>query len=141
MKAHIGTDSRNGVVHSVEITTAKVSDKVMLPSLLHGEEYAVFGDKGYYCEKDKKYARDAEVFWGVLEKRKPKRRLSSKQKRKNKLLSSIRSKVEYPFRIIKNLWGHKRTRYRGLEKNSHHWHMLFALTNLYLVRKKLLLQN
>lgn len=141
MKAHIGTDSRNGIVHSVEITTAKVSDKIMLPSLLHGEESAVFGDKGYYCEKDKKYARDAEVFWGVLEKRKPKRKLSSKQKRKNKLLSSIRSKVEYPFRIIKNLWGHKRTRYRGLERNSCHWNMLFALTNLYLVRKKLLLQH
>ena len=49
----------------------------MLPSLLHGEESAVFGDKGYYFKKDKKYARDAEVFWGVLEKRKPKRKVSS----------------------------------------------------------------
>lgn len=138
MKVHTGNDAKSGLIHSLEITTAKTPDNKMLPLLLHGKEEAVFGDKGYYCEKDKKYARDAEVFWGILDKRKPKKKLSFKQKKRNRKLSSVRSKVEFPFQIIKRLWGHRKNRYRGLEKNKCHWHMLTALANLYLVRKKLL---
>ena len=138
MKVHTGNDAKSGLIHSIEITTAKTSDHKMLPYLLHGQEEAIFGDKGYYCEKDKKYAREAEVFWGVLDRRKPKRKLSSKQEKRNRRLSSVRSKVEFPFRVIKRLWGHRKTRYRGLWKNRSHWHMLAALSNLYLTRKKLL---
>lgn len=138
MKAHIGGDAKSGLVHSLEITTAKRSDYGEMVNLLHGEEEAVFGDKGYFCEKDKHYARDADVFWGILDKRKPHKNLSNKQKKRNRHLASVRSKIEFPFQIIKRLWGHKRTRYKGLKKNRSHWQMLVALSNLYMVRKKLL---
>ena len=46
-KAHIGVDSKEGVVHSVCSTAASVSDVHMLPYLLHGEEKKVWGDGGY----------------------------------------------------------------------------------------------
>ena len=138
MKAHIGVDVQNGLVHSCEFTSASIHDRDCLPSLLHGKEEAVFGDKGYYCEKDKRYARDAEVFWGVLDKRKRNKNLSNKQKKKNKKLSSVRSKVEHPFCVIKHLWGYSKTRYKGIKKNALQLLMLFTLSNLYKTRRKLL---
>ena len=47
MKAHIGVDSKEGIVHSVCSTAASVSDMHMLPELLHGGEKEVWGDAGY----------------------------------------------------------------------------------------------
>lgn len=138
MKAHIGVDVKSGLVHSVEFSSASIHDRVFFPSLLHGKEEAVFGDKGYYSEKDKYYARDADVFWGVLDKGKRGHSLSKKQKKRNKKLSSIRAKVEHPFQIIKHLWGYSKTRYRGIEKNASQLSIMFALANLFKIRKKLL---
>lgn len=138
MKAHIGVDAQNGLVHSCEFTSASVHDRDCLPSLLHGKEEAIFGDKGYACEKDKVYARDAEVFWGILDKGKRNKGLSNKQKHRNKKLSSVRAKVEHPFCIVKHLWGYSKTRYRGIQKNASQLLMLFTLSNLYKTRRKLL---
>jgi IS5 family transposase len=46
-KAHIGVDSKSGIVHSVCTSAASVADKHMLPDLLHGAEKKVWGDAGY----------------------------------------------------------------------------------------------
>ena len=46
-KAHIGVDSKSGIIHSVCTSAASVSDVHMLPDLLHGEEKKVWGDAGY----------------------------------------------------------------------------------------------
>ena len=137
LKMHTGVDVNTGIIHSLEVSTAKVHDKQMMALLLHGEEKAVFGDKGYASEKDKFYARDAGVYWGILDKCYRNRQLSNKQQKRNKKLASIRSKVEFPFLIIKRLWGHKKVRYRGLAKNLCQWQMLTALSNLYQMRKRL----
>ena len=47
LKAHIGVDSKEGVIHSVCTSAASVADVPMLPDLLHGEERKVWGDGGY----------------------------------------------------------------------------------------------
>lgn len=141
MKAHIGVDSRSGLIHSCEITTANTADNSMWSDLLHGEEKAVFGDKGYVSKIDKYYARDAGIFWGVLDRGSKNRSLSNKQKKRNHKLSKIRSKVEHPFRVVKSLWGHCKTRYRGLTKNRHQFYMLFGLSNIYMARKHLLQES
>lgn len=138
MKVHIGVDAQSGLVHSCEVTTAKTSDREKMYDLLHGKEQAVFGDKGYVSDTDKALARDCGVYWGVLDKRKPKRSLSSKQKKRNRLLSSVRAKVEHPFHTIKHLWGHRKTRYQGLKKNAEQFMVLLGLSNLYRARKRLL---
>ena len=53
--------------------------------------------------------------------------------------ASIRAKVEHPFRVIKCQFGFIKARYRGMKKNGSQLNMLFALSNLFQARRKLLL--
>lgn len=138
MKAHIGVDAQGGLVHSIETTTASVHDKDKLHDLMHGEEKAIFGDKGYVGQKEKKAARALNIYWGILDKGSRNRPLSSSQKKLNIKKSSIRSKVEHPFQIVKCQWKYTKVRYKGIFKNSMQLHTLFALSNLFRVRKKLM---
>ena len=55
-----------------------------------------------------------------------------------KLKASIRAKVEHPFRVIKRQFGFVKVRYRGLKKNTAQIVTLFALSNLWMVRSKLM---
>ena len=56
----------------------------------------------------------------------------------NRIIAQVRAKVEHPFRVIKRPFGHLKTRYRGLAKNRAHLFTLFALGNLFLVRRRLM---
>lgn len=138
MKAHIGVDSKEGLVHSMGTSTAKVHDKQEMENLLHGEEKAIFGDKGYYDDEEKRKARVKGIFWGVLDRGRRNHALSSAQHKWNKKMSSIRSKVEHPFQVIKCQWGYVKARYRGIKKNAGQLYMLFGLYNLFRVRRVLL---
>lgn len=138
MKLHCGVDADSGLIHHAEITTAKTHDKTMMAELFYGEEKRKFGDKGYYSEADKREARANEIFWGILDKGKRGHKLSNSQKKRNKKLATVRAKVEHPFRVIKDLWFHRKVRYKGLSKNAGQMFMLCALANLFMVRKKLL---
>jgi IS5 family transposase len=138
MKAHIGTDTDTGVIHSLETTTAKIHDKDKFEDLMHGSEKAKFGDKGYYDEELKRQARKAGIYWGILDKGKRNNPLSASQKKSNRKLSSIRSKVEFPFNVIKCQWHYTKVKYKGLVKNTLNLFTLFSLTNLYMMRKRLI---
>ena len=47
-----------------------------------------------------------------------------------KLKASIRAKVGHPFHIVKNIFKHKKTRYKGISKNDAQLNVLFALRAL-----------
>lgn len=138
MKAHIGSDAKSGIVHHLETTAAKINDRVPFQRLLHGEERALFGDKGYYKQEDKKIARANGIFWGISDRGTRNHPLSSSQRKRNRKFSSVRSKVEHPFRVLKCQWGFTKVRYKGLFKNTMQLFALFSLANLYRVRKTLL---
>ena len=53
--------------------------------------------------------------------------------------STVRSKVEHVFGVVKRLFRMRRTRYRGLRKQQAKFNITFALANLYLADKKNLL--
>jgi len=138
MKAHIGVDAQSGLIHSCIITTAKAADVDLTAELLHWSERAIFGDKGYVSRDNKEWARKNGVFWGVPDRASKVRSLTKSQKKRNRKLASVRAKVEHPFRIIKDLWGHRKTRYKGLQKNMSKMNMLCGLSNLYMARKVLM---
>ena len=58
-------------------------------------------------------------------------------KRIERLKSTLRAHVEHPFRVIKQQFGYRKVRYKGLAKNTNQLHVLFALSNLYLCRRRL----
>lgn len=138
MKAHIGVDAKSGLVHSVQATTASVHDATVMENLLHGEEDAVIGDSAYGNMTLKAQCRQAGLVYLIPDKGARHVELSPKQKHANRQKSRVRGKVEFPFRIIKQLWGHTKVRYRGLRKNASRLHFLFALSNLFQVRRALL---
>jgi IS5 family transposase len=138
MKVHVGADIHTGVVHTVSVTPANASDIGQLPNLLREDDRIVIGDAGYVIDTYKRAARKAGVVWGVALKARPKRRLGSAQKRRNRKMSSIRSRVEHLFRVMKRQFGYTKTRYRGLAKNAAQVFTLIGLTNLYLKRHALM---
>ena len=139
MKAHTGTDMESGLVHTLKATTASEHDIEEFENLLHGEEEIVGGDKGYASDEKKKNFRGKGIQCIVLNKARRNHKLSSRQKKNNKKYSSLRAIVEHPFNVVKNLWGHRRVRYRGLKKNLVQFFSLFTLANLYKVRYQLMI--
>lgn len=137
MKAHIGTDPDNRVVHTVVATTASVHDSTVMDDLMHGEEQAVYGDKAYASEQKKQDLECRGIKWCVSKKAGRGQTLSKKDRERNRKMSKTRARVEHPFHVIKCLWGYRKVRYRGIDKNATQIFTLFALANLYLVRKKL----
>jgi IS5 family transposase len=141
MKAHIGVDAQSGLVHTMRCTSGNVSDVVEANSLLHGDETTVFADAGYQGAHKRPDAR-AGVTWHVAMR--PGKRAALDMTRKldriidkiERLKASARAKVEHPFRVIKRQFGHVKVRYRGLMKNTAQLQTLFALANLWMVRKK-----
>jgi IS5 family transposase len=137
LKAHIGVDAKEGTVHSVVTTAANVADSRVLPELLHGEERKVWGDGGYQGQTEaiKEAAPKAQDM--TCKRMRYKNRVDELQRAKNRNKSSVRAKVEHPFRILKRIFGFDKVRYRGLAKNHHRLCACFALVNLYLHRKRL----
>jgi IS5 family transposase len=137
-KGHIGVQSSgHPIVHNISFSTAKDHDKVHIKKLFHGQERAIFGDSAYGAMDEKRGARHEGLFYGIADKGARSHPLSKSQKKRNRKCSSIRAKVEHPFRIIKDLWGHAKMRYKGLSKNENRFVTLCALSNLYFCRKDL----
>ncbi len=141
MKAHIGVDAESGLVHTVRGTAGNVADVVEANSLLHGQEKLALGDAGYQGV-DKRPDANPEVQWHVAMRPGKRKKLDKTQlldRMKDdfeRTKASIRAKVEHPFRVLKQQFGHVKVRYRGLAKNTAQLHTLFALSNLWMARGK-----
>jgi transposase, IS5 family len=140
-KAHIGVDSKETVVHSVITTAASVADKHMLPDLLHGKEKKVWGDAGYQGQTEAIHEAAPDAQDMTNRRTKFKNYVDEEGKRKNRTKSRVRAKVEWPFRILKRVFGFIKVRYRGLKKNHEWLCAAFALVNLYQHRNRLVPQG
>ncbi len=143
MKCHIGVDIESGLVHTVRGTSGAINDVVEANSLVRPSDREVYADAGYQGAGKRPDAR-AGVKWNIamrpgmrrtLDPTKPMEALTEQLE---KVKAGIRARVEHPFRVVKRQFGHVKVRYRGLSKNTAQLHTLFALANLWLVRRKLL---
>ena len=141
MKAHIGVDAESGLVHTVVGTAANEADITQTEHLLHGDEKEVFLDAGYVGAEKRDALKERDINWQIAMKRGklkavPEETLVGQLLRKlESVKASIRSKVEHPFHIVKNLFHYKKVRYKGLEKNTAQLHTLFALANLMIAKR------
>lgn len=143
MKCHIGVDIESGLVHTVRGTSGAVNDVIEANSLVRASDREVYADAGYHGAGKRPDAR-SDVAWHIamrpgkrrqLDPAKPIEALTEQLER---VKAGIRARVEHPFRVLKRQFGHVKVRYRGLAKNTAQLHTLFALANLWLVRRKLL---
>ncbi len=143
MKAHIGVDADSGLVHTVRGTSGHVNDVVEGNSLLHGQETEAWADAGYQGAHKRPDAAKG-VRWNVAMrpgKRKlldPDCEVGAWTEQLEVIKARIRAKVEHPFRVIKRQFGHVKVRYRGLAKNTAQLHTLFALSNIWMARRRLM---
>ncbi|PSS58916.1 IS5 family transposase [Pseudomonas sp. BBP2017] len=144
MKAHIGADAESGLVHHAHGTAANVADVTEVAHLLHCAENVVCADAGYTGVEKRPKHEGRPVIWQIAARRSTYKHLGKrsalyKAKRKiEKAKAQARAKVEHPFRVIKRQFGYVKTRFRGLAKNTAQLTTLFALSNLWMVRRQLL---
>ena len=142
MKAHIGVDAESGITHSLVTTPANTADVTQAHALLHGDETVVFGDAGYQGVEKREENQGTGVEWEVAlrpGKRKalPKTSIGRLKDKIEQLKASVRARVEHPFHIVKNIFGLKKVRYKGLAKNTAQLYTLFGLANLLIAKRKL----
>jgi IS5 family transposase len=143
MKAHIGVDATSGLVHTVIGTAANVADVTVTGQLLHGEEKTVHADAGYTGAEKREELRDLSVHWQIAAKRGkikvlPEGEVKTLALHVEFLKAQVRARVEHPFHVVKNLFRHRKVRYRGMLKNTAQLLTLFALANLVIAKRHLL---
>jgi len=137
MKAHIGADRDSKLVHTVVVTAANVADITQTSELLHGQEQQVHADAGYTgVEKRAEIvALERKIDWQIARKRGQIKAMAEGAEKETlkaveKAKASVRAFVEHPFHILKNIFRHRKVRYRGLAKNGHQLYTLFGLANV-----------
>ena len=146
-KVHIGVDKDSGLAHTVEVTGANVHDVTMVPKLLTGTEETVYGDSGYLGAEKREDAVIKNLAGKKIKYKTNRRPSQSKNKsvrsqaqikRREHEKSSVRAKVEHVFGVVKGQFRYRKTRYRGLRKQTTKLNILFALANLILADRRCL---
>jgi IS5 family transposase len=140
MKAHIAVDAEPGLVHTVTATVANEADVEQVADLLHGKEEQVWADSGY---RGAQARVERGVQWHIAGRpsdmaKLPEGRAKARARKNEYEKAGVRAKVEHPFRVIKRQFGLVKVRFKGLAKNTAHVITLFALSNLWMARKKLM---
>jgi IS5 family transposase len=138
MKAHVGVDSKTKLIHTALVTAAHVADATVLPELLHGEETRVWGDQAYRGQTEVIQQCAPRAQDCTHRRYRYKDHIDEVERAKNRTKSTVRSKVEHVFGVMKLKFGFVKVRYRGLAKNANRLFATCALVNLFLVRKRLL---
>ena len=143
MKAHTGVGADSGLVHTARGSSGNVADITEANSLPHGQEQMVFAGAGYRgIEKRPDTSSNAK--WHVARGLSKRRALNKENAadalldKAEKLKAGVRAKVEHPCQMIKRQFGHVKVRYRGLKKSTAQLLTLFALSNLWMGRSKLM---
>ena len=138
MKCHIGVDAGSGYVHTITATSANVHDITETHNLLREDDEVVYGDSGYIgIQKRPEIAENdhfKDIDFRITRRTKSLPKVSDNaidwERYIDNRKSSVRSKVEHAFHIIKNRFGFTKVRYRGIAKNLHKLNMLLASANL-----------
>jgi transposase, IS5 family len=145
MKAHIDVDAASGLVHTVIGTAVNVNDVTQGHGLVHGNWRIVFADAGNQGATKRPEATGVD--WQVAMRPCKRRALDmsspwgSLLDKAEQMKASVRAKVEHPFRVIKCQFGFTKVRYKGLAKNTAQLMTLFALSNLWMARRQLIVDG
>ena len=129
MKAHLGADRDSKLGHPVVVPAATVADLPKTAQRLPGAEPQVYADAGNpgVAKRTEVVALERPIDWQIARKRSQIKALAEGAE---KVKASVRVCVEHPFHLRKNIFRHRKVRYRGLAKNGHQRHTLFGLATV-----------
>ena len=142
-KMHAGVDAGSGLVHTIKVTAANVHDSEVAHELIREDDEVVYGDAAY-CALPKHPEIKNDKHLSTVEfrtnKQKPYRKNAWREGEGTRWLRSmeyqkscVRCKVEYVFHVVKDIFGFRKTRYKGLKKLEAKAYMLFGSANLYML--------
>lgn len=129
-KGHIGVDSGSKLIRKQCFTSAGPHDSTVKDQLWSGDEKFVSGDSAYSNQKEKRAFRKLGIYYGILDKGTRKRKLSNRQRARNRQKSSVRSAVEHPFAYIKKKLGYVCCRAKKMNRNALAFTMNCVVYNL-----------
>lgn len=129
-KGHIAIDEDSEVIKTLEFTNASLHDSSTFEQLIDYSEQAVFADKGYANKSRRKKLEALGIFDGILAKGYRNRPLSKSDKKFNKILSSVRNRVERPFAFMKQVLQYSRCSYYDLRRNKFEFVMCAFVYNI-----------
>ena len=143
MKCNIGVDAGSGLVHSITATSANVHDITEAHKLIRSDDEVVYGDSGYLgIEKREEIKNDehlANIEYRINRSPKSLPQVSDNTIDWERYIeyrkSAVRCKVEHAFKIIKDTFGFRKVRYKGIAKNLTKLNVLFACANLLMVKR------
>ncbi|HOI60404.1 MAG TPA: IS5 family transposase [Candidatus Pacearchaeota archaeon] len=116
-KGHIAIDEESEIIKTVEFTKASLHDSNAFEQLVDYTEEAIFADKAYANKNRRKKLEKNNIFDGILAKGYRNKTLSKAEIRFNRLLSTVRNKVERPFAYMKRILNYQRCSYYDLNRN------------------------
>jgi transposase, IS5 family len=129
-KVHIATDEGSGLIREAILTGADLHDSLLGPSLVQGDEAAVYADKAYGSKAFRQALTEAGIKDGVMHKAHRQKPLKKWQIWLNKAITPIRSAVERAFAVMKRHYGYRQVRYLGLARNQCHLSLMATAINL-----------
>ena len=142
-KLHVGVDAGSGLIHTVKVTSANVHDATVAHELLREDDEVMYGDAAYCSVENHPEVKNDEHLSKIefrTNKQKPYRKNAWVEGEGTRWLrymeyqkSRVRCKVEFAFHIVKDIFGFRKTRYKGLKKLEAKAYMLFASANFYMI--------
>lgn len=129
-KGHIAIDEDSEVIKTLEFTKASFHDSNAFDRLVDYSEEAIFADKGYANNARRNKLSRRNIFDGILSKGYRNKPLSRTEIRVNKLLSTVRNKVERPFAYMKRILNYHRCSYYDLKRNRFEFIMAALVFNI-----------
>ncbi len=109
MKMHIGVDKATGIIHTVITTPANVQDVTKADELRRPDDWDVLVDSGYLGMEKRESADPERVTYTAAKRYGQRKKLSAERVADEKVLSSIRCKVEHAFhRIAAKRYGQRK---------------------------------
>ena len=118
----INMDKKSKFIRKTNTTSAKLLDHQSVEEVIIGDEKEFYGDKGYAPARKTLKKKMPNCKIKIMFKRKRGKKgektpeLHPLKKAVNKAYSKIRARVEHPFATMKESFGFRRLRYRGLER-------------------------
>lgn len=136
MRIHIGVDPLHGFIHTITGTAANAAEVKEAPKLLREDDEVAYADAGYcklerYDTKKRRYEINRQH--GTFRRHYGDGLSWREEQKLEKRKSRVRSKVEYAFHVVKDIFHWRKARYKGIQKNLNYAYLAFASANLYML--------